>query len=70
LPGSRDPWNRSAKREERGGRGRLKREMERWRKHDEEQRGINSGHDARGSAANRVRRLPTHSLYHGIISDA
>jgi hypothetical protein len=34
---------------------------QRWRRHDEEQRGTYLGHDAGGSAANRVRRLPVHS---------
>jgi hypothetical protein len=36
--------------------------QQKWRKHNERQGRTNSGRDARGSAANRVRLLPIHSL--------
>ncbi len=75
LPGSRTSWDWSAEKGGTGGggggRGRARptywggersvRIQQRWSKHDEGQRGIYSGCDAAGSAANRVRRLPIHS---------
>jgi hypothetical protein len=74
LPGSRTSWNWSAEKGGTGGRGgqssarppywegrRSARIQQRWRKHDEGQRGIYSGRDAGGSVANRVRISPIHS---------